>query len=169
MKIDFYIRFHTKMGEALFITGNLGVLGSNEAEHALAMSFLSNEYWKASVEIDELYSDPIHYRYIFKNENGDLLVDGEKHRFITPNGKDIVVIDSWNNSSEVANVFYTAPFRDVFFKYHKQLKFKAPGFYTHVFKIKAPLLKDNESVCLLGSTTELKNWQKEEPLQLQSQ
>ena len=167
MKIDFYIRFHTKMGESLFITGNLDVLGNNDAGQTLAMSFLSHEYWKASVEIDELYSDTIHYRYIFKNDKGDLLVDGEKHRLIKPNGKDIVVIDSWNNSSEVPNVFYATPFQDVFFKHPRHLKFKAQGFYTHIFKIKAPLLKDNECVCLLGSTAELKNWQKEEALQLQ--
>ena len=163
MKIDFYLRFHTKFGQSLFITGNLGVLGNNVVDDALPMSFLSEDYWHASVELDEIFNATIHYHYIFKNEKGELLSDGEKHRFLKPNGKNIVVVDSWNNASEVPNTFYTAPFQNVFFKHHKQTKSKTPAFYTHTFKIKAPLLKENESVCVLGSAPELKNWNREEP------
>ena len=136
MKIDFYLRFQTKVGQSLYLMGNLGVLGNNNADNALAMAFLSEEYWHVSIEVDELFSDSINYRYVFKNDNGDLLIDGEKQRNITAKRKDIVVIDSWNNAGEYANIFYTAPFQDVFFKNHKNLKSKTNNFYTHSFKIK---------------------------------
>ena len=56
MKIDFYLRFHTKFGQSLFITGNLGVLGYNVVDDALPMSFLSEDYWHASVELDEIFN-----------------------------------------------------------------------------------------------------------------
>src|SRR5215203_724154 len=169
MKIDFYLRFQTKVGQSLYLMGNLGVLGNNDTDNALPMAFLSEEYWHVAIEVDELFSDSINYRYVFKNDTGELLTDGEKQRYIIANGKDIVVVDSWNNAAEYANVFYTAPFQDVFFKNHKNLKYKRTNFYTHSFKIKAPLLKDNETVCLLGSASQLMNWDKENPIPLQKE
>src|SRR6187551_1380022 len=105
MKIDFYLQFRTKVGQSLYLGGNLGVLGNNETSKALPMAFLSEEYWHAAIEIDELPNDSINYRYIFKDDTGGLLTDGEKQRYITPNGKDIVVIDSWNNAGEYSNIF----------------------------------------------------------------
>lgn len=169
MKIDFYLRFKTHSGQSLSITGNLGVLGNNKQELALPMSFLSEDYWHGSIEIDELYNDPITYRYIFKNEKGSMLVDAEKQRSFKPNGKDVALIDSWNDAADYSNIFYTAPFKNVFFKSHKHFKSRRTDFFTHTFKVKAPLIKDGESVCLLGSTVELKNWHKELPLFLQKQ
>ncbi len=152
MKIEFYLRFRTKVGQSLYLTGNLGVLGNNDTSNALPMAFLSEEYWHTRIEIDELFNDSINYTYIFKNDDGGLLTDGEKQRTIKSNGKDIVVIDSWNNAGEYANVFYTAPFQDVYFKNNKHIKSKTPNFYTHIFKVKARLLKDNECICRFGST-----------------
>jgi 4-alpha-glucanotransferase len=167
MKIDFYLRFRTYMGQSISITGNLGILGHNESGRALPMNFLSEDYCHISIELDELFKDSIRYRYLFKNEHGDIFIDAEKHRTIQVNGKDIVVIDSWNSAGDYANVFGTAPFKNVFFKQDKQPKLKTEQFYTHIFKVKAPLLKEHENICLLGHATELHNWQTENPLLLQ--
>ena len=57
MKIDFYLRFHTKFGESLSISGNLGVLGNNETGQALLMNFLNEDYWHVSIELDELFNN----------------------------------------------------------------------------------------------------------------
>ncbi len=167
MKIDFYLRFQTVVGQSVYIVGNLGVLGNNDLNHAHPMRFLSEDYWHTSIEIDELFNDTIEYRYVFKNEKDDLLIDGEKHRTIKQNGKDVIMIDSWTSAGDYANVFYTAPFNDIFFKEQKHIKFKSIEFFTHVFKVKAPLLKENEAVCLAGSISELKNWQTTNPVLLQ--
>ena len=40
MKIDFYLQFRTKVGQSLYLGGNLGVLGNNETTKALPMAFL---------------------------------------------------------------------------------------------------------------------------------
>jgi 4-alpha-glucanotransferase len=36
--------------------------------------------------------------------------------------------------------------------------------YSHIFKVKAPLLKRNETLCLLGNGKTLKNWDKNAPI-----
>ena len=142
MKVDFYLRFRTYVGQSISITGNLGILRHNEKEHALRMNFLTEDYWHLSIELDELFNEDIQYRYLFKNEHGDILTDAEKERVIKPGGKDIVVTDSWSSSSDYSNVFNTAPFRNVFFKEKKQLKLKSEEPHTHIFKVKAPFLKE---------------------------
>jgi len=60
MKIDFYLRFHTKFGQSLAITGNLPALGGDESGKALPMIFLSDELWQASIEIDPSETDTLH-------------------------------------------------------------------------------------------------------------
>jgi 4-alpha-glucanotransferase len=170
MKIDFYLRFRTYMGQSISITGNLGILGHNEKDGALPMNFLTEDYWHVSIELDEFFKDDIQYHYLFKNEHGDISIDAEKKdRIIKVNGKSIIVIDSWNSGGDYASVFSTTPFRNVFSKESKQLKLKTEEFYTHIFKVKAPLIKDNECLCLLGNATELDNWQTEKPVLLQKE
>lgn len=167
MKIDFYLGYYTVPGQSLYITGNLGVLGNNDVNHAHQMDFINKDYWHTSIEIDELFNDTIEYRYVLKTEKNDFLIDGEQHRTIKQNGKDVIVIDSWTSGGDYANVFYTAPFQNVFFKDQKHFKFKPAEPFTHIFKIKAPLLKENEAVCLVGSNNQLKNWQTGDPVLLQ--
>ena len=65
MKLDFYIRFHTKFGQKLALLGNLPALGNDELEKALPMSFYNEECWHASLEIDPDEVDHLNYRYVF--------------------------------------------------------------------------------------------------------
>ncbi len=168
MKIDFYLRFKTEFGQALAVIGNLPVLGNNDLSKALPLSFFNNEFWHASIEIDAAEIDSLHYRYVYKNDIGDLKKEAEKSRMIDlkKSGQLIVVIDTWNDESYFENAFYTTPFTEVFFKDVKKLKFKKRDDPTHQFKIKAPLLSANEALCLLGSGEALHNWNIEEPLLL---
>lgn len=168
MKVDFYLRFHTQFGQMLAITGNLPALGSNEPDKALPMSFLSDELWRASIEIDPSEFDTLHYRYIFINEKGEQKKEAEKERIvdIKKASYDLILVDTWNDSSFFENSFYTAPFHEVFFRDQKKLKLKKNNLYTHQFKIKTPLLSDNEVVGLLGSSETLGNWNTDTPILL---
>lgn len=168
MKIDFYLRFHTQFGQKLAITGNLPALGNEQQEKALPMSFLSDELWQASIEIDPSEIDTLHYRYIFINEKGESKKEAEKERFIDIKkaDHDLLLVDTWNDASLFENSFYTAPFKEVFFKDSKKTKSKKGEHYTHQFKIKAPLLSSNEVVCLLGSSETLQQWNTAAPLLL---
>lgn len=168
MKIDFYLRFRTQFGQSLAIVGNLPALGNDEIEKALTMSFLSEELWQASIEIDPSEIDAIHYRYVFTNEKGEVRKEAEKARKldIKRAEHDFLLIDTWNDESLFENAFYTAPFTQVFFADRKKTRLKKNDFYTHQFKVKAPLLSSNEVVCLIGSAGTLGQWNTDLPVLL---
>lgn len=168
MKIDFYLRFHTSFGQSLAITGNLPVLGGDDQGKALLMSFLSDELWQASIEIDGSETELLQYRYILIDEKGDIKKEAEKDRIvdIKKAKHNFLLIDTWNDPSLVENSFYSAPFKEVFFRDQKRLKLKKVSFYTHQFKIKAPLLTPDEAVCLLGSSETLGHWNTDTPILL---
>ncbi|MBO9684490.1 MAG: 4-alpha-glucanotransferase, partial [Flavisolibacter sp.] len=168
MKIDFYLRFHTKFGQSLAITGNLPVLGEDEPDKALPMSFLSDELWQVSIEIDPSETETLRYRYIFIDEKGVWEKEAEKERIveIKKAKHDLLFVDTWNDPSLFENSFYSAPFKEVFFRDRKKLKLKKNNFYTHQFKIKAPLVSPDETVCLLGSSETLGYWNTDTPILL---
>ncbi|HEY0356455.1 MAG TPA: 4-alpha-glucanotransferase, partial [Flavisolibacter sp.] len=72
----------------------------------------------------------------------------------------------WNDESTIENAFFSTPFTEVFFRDHKKIKFKKTDNYTHVFKVKAPLLGQNEAVFITGSAEHLNNWKTEDPILL---
>lgn len=170
MKIDFYIRFRTKFGESLAITGNLPVLGNQDVTQALPMEFLNEEFWHASIDLDPALLTKLHYQYVFTTDNGEVIKEEEKFRQIdleTINQKHIVLIDTWNHAGSFENAFYTAPFKEVFFTQKQNYKPKKAKGATHFFNVKAPLLQPNEVICLLGNTEPLNNWQTEAPIILE--
>ena len=168
MKIDFYLRFRTQFGQSLAIIGNLSAFGNNELVKALPMSFLSDELWQASIEVDPSEIDTLHYRYVFTNENGENTREAERERYvdIKKATRDILLIDTWNDESLFENAFYSTPFTEVFFSDSKKIKPKKSSFYTHQFKVKAPLLSSNEAVCLIGSSETLNHWNTDAPILL---
>ena len=47
-----------------------------------------------------------------------------------------------------------------------EVKVKRPKNFTHIFKVKAPLLNKGETVCMLGSAEEFSNWNETKPVLL---
>src|SRR5688572_22810111 len=168
MKIDFYLRFHTRFGQTLAIVGNIPALGNDDLNKATPLRFFNQELWHLSIELDPAETDRLNYRYLFMDENGERKKEGEKHRSLSLKkaGNNIVVVDTWNDESDFENAFFTAPFTEVFDKNPHKLKIKRNGNHSHVFKVKAPLLNSNEVVCLAGSSGSMNNWSIEKPLLL---
>lgn len=170
MKIDFYLRFQTKFGESLAITGNTLSLGSGDPSKALTLQFLNNEFWFTSIEVDVTEQESLHYHYLFTDEQGKVVAEGEKDRAVAIGKKDtghLVIIDTWNYAGEIENAFFSAPFRNVLFNHKTAPKAKKLKEYTHSFRVKAPLLKASEAVCLIGSGNSLNNWTIEKPILLE--
>ncbi|MGV3529034.1 MAG: 4-alpha-glucanotransferase [Flavisolibacter sp.] len=169
MRIDFYLRFQTKFGETLALVGNNPALGNDDVQNALLLTYLNNEFWHASIDIDSQEQEELHYRYIFHTEDGKTILDGEKQRTLELKklNKDVSVMDAWNDEGFFENAFSTAPFAEVYFKGRKKVKAKKPARFTHQFRVKAPLLQPDETVCLLGSVGPLHNWNLEKPILLQ--
>lgn len=164
MKVEFYLRFRTRFGQTLSITGNIPALGSSDASQALPMQFLNEDFWYASVETGN-ETAPLHYQYLFTNDHGEVIKDAEKDRIveIRKGSPGLVLVDTWNNESFYENAFYTAPFREVFLKPSKGPRIKLKQEAPHRFRVKAPLLSGNEAVCIIGGAPELGSWSTEKP------
>ena len=82
MKISFYLRYYTVMGEELYVTGNNKYLGDNMPENAVQMRWVDNDSWMVTIDLPDDFDDEIHYKYILKDLKGVYIVDGEEDRFI---------------------------------------------------------------------------------------
>lgn len=170
MKVQFYLRFHTNYGESLWITGNSKELGNNDRNQAVAMQYLNNEFWTATVEIAT--DADLQYNYVLINKDGEHIVEWGNDRVleITKAGaSEITVIDTWNHAGEFQNAFYTQPFQKVLLPVHANVKVKPYKGVTHVFRVKSPMLPQNQVMCLAGSNETLGNWENENVLPMQQE
>ncbi|WP_336514010.1 4-alpha-glucanotransferase [Pollutibacter soli] len=175
MKLHFFVRFYTRSGQHLSISGSIPQLGSGDFSKAVRMQYQSDEFWQLQIEVpdDELQAQEwISYRYIFQTDGDDPIIELKDDRLIpvaaikTP---EIQLVDVWNNTGEFENVFYTSPFRNVLLPERKKsTPVKQYRGATHIFRVKAPLLHKDETVCLLGSSEVLNNWDVLKPLPLEN-
>jgi len=171
MKIHFYVRFYTHYGQLLAVSGNIEALGNNDVEKAFTLTYLNNDYWHGTIEVEPKKTDSFQYKYVLQNEDGFRVFEWGDDRIIQP-GKlpaveELQLVDVWNHTGEYENAFYTDPFQQVLLKENEtRHKAKAVRKFTHLFKVKAPLLTKNEVVCLLGNMEATANWNEEEPVLL---
>ena len=170
MKVHFYLRFHTQLGQSLFVSGNIGSLGNNVIEQAAPLEYLNNDFWQGAFEMDTKDIARLSYKYILRNADGYSIFEWGDDRSIdlTKGGvEEIQVIDQWNHAGEYENVFYSDPFQKVILKeIETKPKRKSPKAFSHIFKVKAPLLKRNEVVCICGSGNGLGDWDTVSPVLL---
>ena len=172
MRFHFYVRFHTKFGEALYISGNANELGG---QGIVPMQYMSNDYWKLEIEIDVngVSADMLEYKYFFKNSDGEMIQEfGYDRKIDLPDlhGNDSVKIyDVWNYSGEFSNVFFTSPFKNILLPQPPKTEAHLVTNPTHIFKVKAPLLQKDEVVCILGNHQNLHDWETNKPLLLQKE
>jgi 4-alpha-glucanotransferase len=168
MKIDFYLRYYTQPGQSISLSGNWTALGEDDPEKSLALEYVNADFWHASLEVDSFPPDPLNYHYILKGAEGNLTEEGGNDRALEAPRRgtsEIQLIDTWNFAGEFENVFFTSPFREVLSPHHKAgKKNRARTGHTHVFRVKAPLLRDGETICLLGSGSALHDWNQQDPI-----
>ncbi len=172
MILNFYLRFSTKPGQTLYVSGNYLALANDSITDAIPMQYFNAEFWYLQIEItDDIDIDSIAYHYIFKEEDGNEIVEWGNDRVIEmdkiPAKEAITLLDTWNHSGEIENAFFTKPFQEVLLK-NKSTALKAAtakGF-THEFRVKAPLLQQDEVLCISGTGTTLGDWNTEMPVLL---
>ena len=120
MKLQFYLRFHTQVGQSLWISGNTEELGNQEPARAVPMEFLNEEFWQFSLELKKKgLGKGIIYKYYLKNEDGELISEWGHDRVIDLYRKElqeIQIVDTWNHAGEYENVFFSLPFTNVLLK-----------------------------------------------------
>lgn len=172
MKITFRLRYFTRFGQSLFITGNHDRLGAGQAEQAVPLQYLNEEAWQVTIDFPDEADDAgaFSYHYLLRQADGSTVQDWGEDRVIRPASfkpGELLIVDSWNQAGAVENVFYTEPFKQVLLQAnHTEVRIAATPGATHTFKVKAPLLQKGQTLCLLGGGPALGNWNVAAPLLL---
>jgi 4-alpha-glucanotransferase len=164
MRLTFQIRFATRYGQSLWLTGNHEIFGNGDVAAAIPLEFINDQFWRVTIIIPKsaIPDALISYSYVLREADGTLVQDWGRDRevnFARIAAETVLIIDSWNSLSNPQNTFYTEPFQEVLLKAnHTEVLHQSPDRVTHVFKVKAPLLSKGETLCVLGSTPGLGNW-----------
>lgn len=167
MRFVFFLRFFTRPGEEISISGDVPELGLGLPAGSVAMTYMDDRFWKLDVEIPVdrfTQSRPIRYRYIFHPVGDTPVPEWERERLLEcpepGTCESVHLIDTWNHAGDIENVFYTAPFRKVLLPPIATVeKASLPG-ATHCFRVKAPLIAQGEELCLTGSSMAMGAWDK---------
>lgn len=169
LKIIFNLRYSTQYGQNIFITANHPAFGNGSIKEALPLQYFNENTWFAELNLckEECINEDIIYNYFIKNEDGTISYDwgsSKKINFSKHKGK-LLLLDAWNYAGYFENAFFTEPFQQVLIptvNYTPVTQKVKKG--THCFKVKAPLLQPNETLCLLGGDNNLHNWDTENPI-----
>ena len=169
MKIHFKIPYYTYWGQRLLVCGNIPELGNGDLSKSLSLNFQAPEEWTAEIKINSKVPFQLTYKYILYTEQNDQYVEewGEdRHLNLDPTEVDhLFCQDVWNSPGSIENVFLTAPFQQVLLHHdHFTGKTESNLKYTHLFKVKMPMLKKNEVICLIGDCEALGNWSTVKPI-----
>lgn len=168
MKIHFKISYYTQWGQRIMVTGNVPELGNGDYSKALFLNFQGHEEWTADVDLKLPSENKIQYKYLLFNEHtGTYLEEWGDNRSVEIEDatlEHIFCLDSWNTSGSTENTFLTAPFQKVLLKETVASKSKKIKKYTHILKVKAPVLLDNQILCVVGSCNELGSWSVNAPI-----
>ncbi len=169
MKIQFYLRFHTRYGQSLWVLGNIDELGNNDPARALPMTYLNEEFWFGTIDIKKKELPvSLSYKYLLKNEDNELIYEWGNDRSTEIPGKEtseLLFSDTWNHAGEYENTFFSNPFKNVLLPTHQSKdKIVTDKNFTHIFKVKAPFLDKHQVVCLTGNGERLGNWTEENPI-----
>ncbi len=172
MKLVFRLRYYTRYGQSLLLSGDHEILGGGRIENAVRMQYLNPEFWQAVIQLpsDAIPNTAITCQYLVQNEDGTIVQDGGNKRIFNPAAfkcREVLIIDSWNIPGAIENVFYTEPFQKVLLRSNQtEVITPAPPLATHVFKVRAPLLAPGQTLCLLGNCAALGYWDTTAPLLL---
>jgi len=172
MKLILRLRYHTRPGQTLRLTGNHEKFGNGAMEKAVPLHYRDAESWQATIPLDraDMPEGGMVYNYLLREPDGSVVQDWGDDRLIDPawfGHEEVLVLDAWNPPGAHENVFYTEPFQEVLLQTnHTEVRLPVPANATHTFKVKAPLLAKGQTLCLVGDAPALGKWQTNAPLRL---
>ena len=171
-KVSFHLKYKTTFGQIIYIYGDHPLLGDNLVEKAIPMTFLNENYWGLQLDFSGYEShDKITYHYFILNPDGTRVFDWGNDKVFHPNRvttSHLEMMDAWNYTGYIENVFYTEPFINVLLQPSLMQK-PSNGIQkntTHIFRVKAPLIESNQTLCIVGASKELGKWDVKNPILL---
>ncbi len=163
VKVSFHLKYKTHFGQGIYIYGNHPQLGDGKIENAVPLVYLNNDYWVLHLDIaTSTENNKIVYHYFIQNADGTKSFEAGNDKtidFSNITATDLVMLDSWNFTGYKENTFYTAPFVKVLMKQPlQQKKLAIDANATHLFRVKAPLLAEHQTICIVGESKLLGAW-----------
>ncbi len=181
MIVSFQLRFHTQPGEDLWLTGEHEIFGGGDPAKALPLRYLNAELWQLTLSLpgQTVPNADLVYRYILRSADGSEREDWGAGRAINLVGfgaRHLLILDSWNEPGFIENAFCTEPFEQVLLRPDEENRDQQPGNprpvgpgagaehqglvpgASHLFRVKAPLLAQEHTLCLLGNLPSLGAW-----------
>ena len=83
MTLHFYLRFSTKFGQTLYVSGNTRALGNDDLSEAFPIEYLNESLWHGSITIDAVKDiNNIRYKYILREPGKEETVEFGDDRII---------------------------------------------------------------------------------------
>jgi len=164
IKLSFHLKYKTNYGQSIWIYGDHPLLGGGESHNAIPMVYLNETYWVLHLNFPKTdNADKIIYHYLIKDDKGAEILEWGNDKMLdlaSFTNDELVLIDTWNFAGQIENVFYTEPFSSTLLKDKLELALakKITKTKTHLFKVKAPLLKKGQTLCMIGESAVLGNW-----------
>ena len=164
IKLSFHLKYQTIYSQSIWIYGNHPLLGGGESNNAIPLVYLNETYWVLHLNFPKTdNADKIIYHYLIKDEKAGEILEWGNDKILdlaSFTNDELVLIDTWNFAGQIENVFYTEPFRSTLLKDNIEsvLAKKITKTKTHLFKVKAPLLTKGQSLCMIGESAVLGNW-----------
>jgi len=175
MRIVFTLFCKTIWGQDAYLV--FPNMQEDRSEHSqptmIKMEYTEGYIWTKGIEFDSEKGQVIVYSYAIKDStNGFTIQDGAGKRKISINpikrgrGRDIIIRDTWLDSSDPSTLFLTSFFTHIIFRGNFREESNGENLYMEAedaealikFKVSAPWVWQKEGVFISGNTPELGNW-----------
>ena len=166
MKVVFSIPFATNWGDTILVCGDHPALGNGEEVKGLSLSFTGREdLWEGEVTFTENQAC-IHYNYIWKKANGELVREwGESREWSwkEATAKSVRLCEYWSSPRPEEKAWFSSAFSQVL-NPRPPINPATPTSTPQVqqwvqFSINVPRIGHGFKVGLLGNSPELGSWQ----------
>lgn len=158
MKIALNINYRTKWGEAVYVCGNIPVLGADCVESAARLATDNGADWYIEFEVADLLN--LQYSYLIKTEDGLVLRRewGKRHSVNAEvDSRSIFVRDGWQDLPEDAQFYSTAFAQSIFTREKKPAKLVA-SCDDVLISVFVPMVMPNQEVAIVGESEALGHW-----------
>ena len=111
------------------------------------------------IDVNVNSNEPFNFNYkyiLFNEKNAQYTHECGDDRNIDidhPVADHFFCFDRWNSPAFIENTFLTAPFAEVLLRDEHEVELPSKSRkYTHIFRVKAPLIPRNQAICVVGNS-----------------